>query len=93
MQLVQPPNGIKHQLLQQATKTEIVEGMKSSIQKMILSGTYCFCDFREGGIKGVDLLTRAVKHFNLNTMIFSRPQKMNFNKNELRELFEGISPI
>ena len=55
-ELVAPPDGLKHILLKNTDSIKIKQGMIESIKKMIQYGTYSFFDFREGGIKGLNLL-------------------------------------
>jgi cytosine/adenosine deaminase-related metal-dependent hydrolase len=96
--LVAPPNGLKHKLLKNASDEEIINGMKNSIYKMIKNGTSLFCDFRENGIKGINLLKTAVNNCNISSVILSRPNDLDFNENEIKLLLEnsdgfGISGI
>ena len=53
------PGGLKHKWLQQAAPGQILEGMKKALQEMKKSHTTHFCDFREGGLQGVQYLTKA----------------------------------
>jgi cytosine/adenosine deaminase-related metal-dependent hydrolase len=93
VKLVAPPNGIKHQLLGASSDIEIINGMKDAINSMILNGTTCFCDFRENGEHGIDLIKRAQKDFFINSIIFSRPLKIEFNKNEIVTLLKKSNGI
>ncbi|ADC66382.1 amidohydrolase [Ferroglobus placidus DSM 10642] len=53
------PGGYKFKVLSSAKEEEIVEEMKRSIELAYKSGATEVFDFREGGIKGFELLTRA----------------------------------
>ena len=55
-EMVKPPNGVKHRALASAEDEDIIEAMKSSMWDMLKSGTTHFIDYREGGLKGVQLL-------------------------------------
>ena len=56
-EMVKPPNGVKHKALANAEDGEIIDAMKKSMWDMFESGTTHFIDYREGGIKGVELLS------------------------------------
>jgi len=97
-ELVAPPNGLKHRLLEKASEKEIIDGMKTSIDEMIGTGTSYFCDFREDGINGVYQLRNALKNRKIGSIILSRPQQMSYDKNEMELLLKnslgiGLSSI
>ncbi len=92
-QLVAPPNGLKHTLLNKASEKEIITGMKQSIQDMIESGISSFCDFRENGITGVHQLKTALKDRKITSIILSRPLYMNYDKKEIDQLLENSDGI
>jgi cytosine/adenosine deaminase-related metal-dependent hydrolase len=91
--LVAPPNGLKHKLLRKATEKELIEGMKTSIDYMIKSGTSVFCDFREDGIVGICLLKNALEFCNISSVILSRPNELNYRKNEIDILLNNSDGI
>jgi cytosine/adenosine deaminase-related metal-dependent hydrolase len=87
IEVVRPPNGIKHQLLRETPNTEKVRGIKCAIHEMISNGITCFIDFRENGIKGIDLLQNALKNEDIKCLIFGRFDKLDelkgvFNKSD-----------
>ncbi len=97
-ELVAPPDGLKHRLLQTASHKEIVNGMNESIHIMRECGTSGFWDFRENGIKGIMQLNEAMKNEPISSFIFSRPKTQEYNKEEISQLLEnsegiGISSI
>ena len=97
-ELVAPPNGLKHRLLEKASEKEIIDGMKISIDEMMGAGTSYFCDFREDGINGVYQLRNALKNKKIGSIILSRPQQMSYDKNEVELLLKnslgiGLSSI
>ncbi|HIH35168.1 MAG TPA: amidohydrolase family protein, partial [Methanosphaera sp.] len=59
-ELVEPPHGLKHQILSKASDAEIIDAMHETAKEMLYSGTSTFIDFREGGIKGINLLKQAI---------------------------------
>lgn len=71
-ELVEPPNGIKHQRLKEADNTEIIEAMHESAKEMLYSGISTFIDFREGGIEGIKLLKEAIYDLPINACILGR---------------------
>jgi len=60
-ELVHPIYGLKKKILQQAKDDEIIEAMASGMMDMLRQGISHFCDFREGGKKGVYLIKEALK--------------------------------
>ncbi len=92
-ELVAPPNGLKHKLLQEASDTEIIEGMKKSIKTMIDSGTKYFCDFREKGIMGIEQLKTALRLSKISSIILSRPNYLKYDKNEINMLLKKSDGI
>ncbi len=63
-------DGLKFRVLEEK-KGELKAAMESSLNEMFWSGTTCFCDFREGGSKGVSQLRSAVK--DQKAIILGRP--------------------
>ena len=91
--LVGPPDGIKHKLLKTTDEKEIINGIKKSILIMKSSGTKTFCDFRENGMKGLNLLKKSIKNQNLNTIVLSRPKNLEYNKEIIKNLLENSEGI
>jgi cytosine/adenosine deaminase-related metal-dependent hydrolase len=57
--LVAPPDGLKHRRLRQASRTDLVTGIRRSARSMHRGGTAVFADFREGGVEGVEIFREA----------------------------------
>lgn len=70
--LVTPPDGLKHRLLRSASRTELVNGMRASMEDMIRSGTAGCADFREGGEEGVLAFREAAGGLPFRPFIFGR---------------------
>ena len=70
-ELVAPPNGLKHQILQETPKPILLSGMKATLSFMKQSGTLGFADFREGGKEGV-LALSSVLDSAMQACIFGR---------------------
>jgi cytosine/adenosine deaminase-related metal-dependent hydrolase len=92
-ELVAPPNGLKHRLLSQASDKEIIKGMKESIKYMKKTGISIFCDFREGGNNGLNLIKLALKNQNISSIIFSRPENLEYNSSEINDLLNNSNGI
>jgi len=58
-ELVAPPDGLKHRLLRAAEREDMVGAIRRSLQFMVAGGTAACLDFREGGLKGVEVLAEA----------------------------------
>ncbi|AOW79728.1 nucleoside deaminase (cytosine deaminase, guanine deaminase) [Halodesulfurarchaeum formicicum] len=70
--LVAPPDGLKHQLLAEASVKEQVAAMRRTLSFMQQSGTGTFVDFREEGIEGVKALDRAAEGLDIEALSFGR---------------------
>ena len=76
-ELVQPPDGLKHRILRETPNEGLVFSMKASLSDMIKTGTCAFCDFREGGLAGIEALHEAIQAAGTNpgvkALTFGRP--------------------
>lgn len=93
-----PPHGYKHLMLEKASREKIIEGMKKAINIMENCGTNVFIDFREGGLRGVEMLKEALKERKIKAIILGRPKKLFYDEKEMEELLGkchgiGISSI
>ena len=70
--LVTPPGGLKHRLLAEASRQDLVRGMYASIAGMIAGGIAGCADFREGGTEGVSALREAAGGLSFHPLIFGR---------------------
>ncbi|QLC32773.1 amidohydrolase family protein [Halarchaeum sp. CBA1220] len=71
-ELVAPPDGLKHRLLRQADRDELVAGMRRSLQYMAESGTAATLEFREGGVAGVEALREAAAGVDVDAFVLGR---------------------
>ncbi|MFC7074282.1 amidohydrolase family protein [Halovenus rubra] len=71
-ELVAPPNGLKHQLLSQATNERKRTAMSNSLALMERTGTAAFIEFREGGVPGVELINDVLDRVPLKGRILGR---------------------
>jgi cytosine/adenosine deaminase-related metal-dependent hydrolase len=70
--LVAPPDGLKHQLLRQASAEEKTAAMRRSLQYMQAGGQAAFVEFREGGVDGVDAIHRALDGLDIEGVVLGR---------------------
>ncbi|KYK27315.1 hypothetical protein AYK20_08320 [Thermoplasmatales archaeon SG8-52-1] len=91
--LVKPPNGLKHKLLREVSDEEIIKGMEKSISIMLKSGTGHFCDFRENGILGISQFKAAIHKWNIKSLILSRPDLLEYDKNEMDIILKNSDGI
>ncbi|MFQ6060096.1 MAG: amidohydrolase family protein [Thermoplasmata archaeon] len=92
-EIVAPPEGLKHRLLEKASDKEIVNGMREAIAQMRDSGISHFVDFREGGVKGVSLLYQAALGFALTPVVYGRPLGMEYDRNEMEPLLRVVDGV
>ena len=71
-ELVAPPDGLKHQLLEAADRESKVNAMRRSLGYMASTGTGAFLEFREGGVEGVELIRDALDGSPLEPVVFGR---------------------
>ena len=76
-EIVAPPNGLKHILLESAPKEIQFKGIKLGALEMLSNGITCFIDFRERGVEGVNLLRQALNDSPIKFLIFGRFLKEN----------------
>ncbi len=71
-EIVKPPNGIKHKILDESNPTAIINSMKQSMGDMLATGTNTFVDFREGGFEGIELINEASKNIPIRKIVLGR---------------------
>ncbi|WP_254278871.1 amidohydrolase family protein [Haloarcula marina] len=71
-ELVAPPDGLKHRLLREADREELVAAMVRSLSFMKRSGTGTFVEFREGGVEGVRAIRAALADSPLQSVVLGR---------------------
>ena len=96
-ELVAPPNGLKHRLLTKIDQTESISGALNVMHK---AGVGAFCDFREGGLGGVEAMARALieEGKGLRAKILGRPQGLSYDRDEVTRVLAisdgmGISAV
>ncbi|WEL20903.1 amidohydrolase family protein [Halorhabdus sp. BNX81] len=71
-ELVAPPDGLKHQLLREASQDELIAAMRRSLSVMERAGTGAFVEFREGGVAGVEAIEAALDGLAIEGVILGR---------------------
>lgn len=67
------PGGLKHRILSETPREQLLCGMRRTLSYMIATGTFAFADFREGGVVGVELMKEALQSVPLLSRILGRP--------------------
>jgi cytosine/adenosine deaminase-related metal-dependent hydrolase len=84
-ELVAPPRGLKHRVLEQATPEDLMRGMLSMKRFMARRGVSQFIDFREGGYDGSEYL-RRLDGEGADPVIMGRPKLLEFCRSGTRKL-------
>lgn len=92
-EMVKPPNGVKHKALANTDDEQIIEAMRKSMWDMFESGTTHFIDYREGGIKGVELLRKASKDLPVTPIILGRDDSFYGPDPDLRKVKIAIRKL
>lgn len=73
-ELVAPPDGLKHRLLRESSREEMVGAIRESIRFMRSGGVTAFVDFREGGADGVAVLREAAAGLPIDAFAMGRDE-------------------
>ncbi|MGQ9721370.1 MAG: amidohydrolase family protein [Candidatus Jordarchaeum sp.] len=88
-EVVESPHGLKHRLLADASKDELISGIRDACLEMLSSGTSMFADFREGGLLGMQLLDRVIKDLPIKAVRLGRPNQET-TLEELIPIVDGV---
>lgn len=101
-EIVKPPYGLKHKILESSSDDEIINAMHKSMELMLETGTTTFIDYREGGLWGIELLKKASENLAISPIILGRDAIMiqdDVNEkdvqntiNKLLKHCDGIAP-
>ncbi len=69
------PDGEKSRALGSRSRSELLTSIRATLQDMLCTGTLAHCDFREGGVRGVELL-RGASHKAIKSIIMGRPSTL-----------------
>jgi len=90
-ELMQPPDGLKHKILESTPSSELITAMRDTMQEMVRCGTLVFADFREGGKQGVEYLRSAARGLPVKPVILGRFAKTPFTEAELQNNTKRLS--
>ena len=82
-QLVAPPNGLKHRILQTTDPKEIENGIVKGLNELKQNGISTFIDFRENGVQGLTMINKALLNTPVDSIILGRPQKLETTTKEI----------
>jgi cytosine/adenosine deaminase-related metal-dependent hydrolase len=71
-ELVAPPDGLKHRLLDAADREDLVRAMRQSLRYMQRGGTATCIEFREGGVVGVRAFAEAARGLEVDPIVLGR---------------------
>ncbi|PMP75475.1 MAG: amidohydrolase [Aciduliprofundum sp.] len=86
------PGGFKQRMLESADDKMILKGMRESIRLMQREDIRAFFDFRESGIKGLNIIKRALND-GMEGVILTRPSGPVYDEKEIEYLLENSSGI
>ncbi len=86
------PGGYKHRILNSVDEKTMIKGIKESIKTMKREKVRAFFDFREGGVKGLEIINK-IKIEGIEKVILSRPKDIDFSKEEMDFLLKNSNGI
>ena len=90
-ELMKPPEGLKHRILESTPSSELIAAMKDTMQEMVRYGTLVFADFREGGREGVEHIRTAADGLPVKPVVLGRFSKTPFTEGELQNNTKRLS--
>ncbi len=92
--LIKPPSGFKQQILKKKKEINLIKYINNSLVEIYNNGCITCVDFREGGVKGINLIKNAKKldsKKKIDPIILSRPQGLINNYTTSKEIKEILS--
>ena len=92
--LFAPPYGFKHRMLGRASRKAVAVGIQMSLGDMERTGTAGFCDFREGGLRGLGMMNDARCDSRLRGIVLGRPGELAYDRKEVEAILsvsDGIA--
>ncbi|MFP3872605.1 MAG: amidohydrolase family protein [Candidatus Natronoplasma sp.] len=82
------PGGMKEESLSTSSKEEMISFISSYLKMASSLGVRYLFDFREGGMKGLEVLRRAMERVqkDIYPIMMCRPRKREYDEEELKEL-------
>lgn len=81
------PKGAKFREFRSRTEKEVTASVRATLKDMLQTGTLAHCDFREGGLAGVELLRQA-SDSPVNSIILGRPTTAELD--EILKASDGV---
>ncbi len=81
--LVAAPDGYKFRLLAETTRAAKLRAVRAALRRMDADGTRAVVDFREEGLRGIQLLRSAARRSPVRTVILGRPLRRPIDRAEL----------
>jgi cytosine/adenosine deaminase-related metal-dependent hydrolase len=96
--LFAPPSGFKHRELRRASRTVMAAGVRRALLEMRRTGASGFCDFREGGLRGLAVMNDARCDLDMRGIVLGRPSGLVYDRDEVDALLKvcdgiGVSAI
>jgi cytosine/adenosine deaminase-related metal-dependent hydrolase len=91
--LVAPKTGLKMKKLKSAKEKTLIEASRKTAWDMVKTGTSHFIDFREMGVKGINVLKKSSKGLPVQFKSLGRPFAMRADKKELDKILEKADGI
>ncbi|MEM0157626.1 MAG: amidohydrolase family protein [Thermoplasmataceae archaeon] len=85
------PGGFKHRMLSSTDDSVIINGMERSMRIMQETGTTAFMDFRESGLRGLNLLERSLK-YEVMPVALGRPDTKIADLGKIIDRSNGFAP-
>ena len=93
LELVAPPDGLKHRALAKATEEETADAIGEGLDAMFHTGTTWFSDFREGGLEGLRAMFRAMLGRPTRGLVLGRPKAHAYVASEVTALLRAADGI
>ncbi len=78
--------GLKHQMLANSPTNKLLTSIENSLSLLVKNGFTSFVDFREGGLKGIEVLKEKSQKYPIQEIILGRSK----NPNEIKQImFKG----
>lgn len=91
--LFAPPHGFKHRQLARASQATVANGIRRSLAEMFRTGSRGFCDFREGGLRGLKEMNDARVGSTLRGMVLGRPARLGYDRDEVGAILKRCDGI
>ena len=89
---VLPPHSLKDEILKETGHEEMRASVRNALKEMIRTGTVSFCEFRDQGIYGMELLYEALEDLPLKPFLLGRTRRYPpFSEEELLQNSKSFS--